>query len=528
MFAARAIAFSGTAPPPTYSGVSTSNLTSGLSVTVTGTNFVAGATTVKFNGTPGTSVSVSSATSLTVTVPNLSSAQAVTIQVITPGGSASGSGGVFYGVPYYSSISASSGKTGDSITITGGNFTGSGSPTATVGGVSASITNYSGNSTFTVTVPTIATSGAKTVTYTNPGGTMTASNVFTYTPVPTYSSVSPSSAPAGTTITITGTNFVTGNTTVTVGGTSATSVSVSSGTSLTCVVPALGSGGAKNLVITTPGGTATGTNAFTYIYPTVSSVSPPQGKSGATVTVTGTGFVSGATVTIGGTSATSVSVTNDTTLTCVVPTLGSEGTKSIVVTTSGGTGTGTNIFTYYNSYSPASTTYSTAGSGTYTIPAWCNYIDVICMGGGGGGGASSAGSWGGGGSGGSYNTTTVSRAVLGWGTTTLSYTVGSGGTRGGAIGSNQPGTSGGTSSGASISASGGAGGCGACNGAAGSSSGTTTVNGVEYPSAIGGNFGDSSDPNTNPGSGGGGGNSAFGPFDGKNGRAGAVYFRAYQ
>ena len=132
------------------------------------------------------------------------------------------------------------------------------------------------------------------------------------------------------------------------------------------------------------------------------------------------------------------------------------------------------------------------------------------------------------GSGGAYNSTTVSRATLGWGTTTLSYTVGLGGTRGGAVGSNQPGTAGGTSSGSGISASGGSGGCGACNGAAGSSSGTTTVNGVEYPSAIGGNFGDSSNPNTNPGSGGGGGNSAFGPFDGKDGRDGAVYFRAYQ
>jgi hypothetical protein len=66
----------------------------------------------------------------------------------------------------------------------------------------------------------------------------------------------------GTTVTITGTNL--GETTgVTFGGTAATDVVKLSETSVTCVTPAK-SAGAVNVVITTPAGSVTKTNAFTY------------------------------------------------------------------------------------------------------------------------------------------------------------------------------------------------------------------------------------------------------------------------
>ena len=81
---------------------------------------------------------------------------------------------------------------------------------------------------------------------------------------PTIKSVSPATGAAagGTTVTITGTRFETG-TTVTFGGTAATSVVVKSSTVLTCVTPAK-TAGAYNVVATTSGGAATKTNGFTY------------------------------------------------------------------------------------------------------------------------------------------------------------------------------------------------------------------------------------------------------------------------
>jgi formylglycine-generating enzyme required for sulfatase activity len=78
----------------------------------------------------------------------------------------------------------------------------------------------------------------------------------------------------GTLITVTGTNL-TGTTSVTVGGVAATSVSVTNATTLTATTPA-GAIGAKNIVITAAGGSATATGAFAYlVYPTWATVVAP-------------------------------------------------------------------------------------------------------------------------------------------------------------------------------------------------------------------------------------------------------------
>ncbi len=76
--------------------------------------------------------------------------------------------------------------------------------------------------------------------------------------------VSPSSGPAsgGTGVTLTGSGF-TDATSLTFGGTAATSLNVVSSTSVTAVTPAHATG-AVNVVITTPSGSATKTNDFTY------------------------------------------------------------------------------------------------------------------------------------------------------------------------------------------------------------------------------------------------------------------------
>jgi formylglycine-generating enzyme required for sulfatase activity len=88
---------------------------------------------------------------------------------------------------------------------------------------------------------------------------------------PTLTSITPTSGPTtgGTQITLTGTNL-SGATSVTVGGVAATSVTLVSPTTVTAITPA-GTAGAKSVSVTTAGGTATLSNAFTYFEPAVPS-----------------------------------------------------------------------------------------------------------------------------------------------------------------------------------------------------------------------------------------------------------------
>ncbi|UAY51212.1 IPT/TIG domain-containing protein [Ferruginibacter albus] len=87
---------------------------------------------------------------------------------------------------------------------------------------------------------------------------------------PTISSFTPSSAAAGATVTINGTNL-TGATSVKFGGTAATSFTVVSATQITAVV---GAGATGTITVTTPGGTATSSTSFTF-----SAVAQPTSDS---------------------------------------------------------------------------------------------------------------------------------------------------------------------------------------------------------------------------------------------------------
>jgi len=170
---------------------------------------------------------------------------------------------------------------------------------------------------------------------------------------PTVSSISPVSGPAagGTSITITGTNFVSGAT-VTVGGTAATSVAVNSATQITATTAAH-TAGAVNVVVTNPDGqTSTLANGYTYVAaaapPVISTVSPSSGPAvgGTAITITGSGFQGGATVSIGGTAATGVTVVNATQITATTP-AHVAGTVNVAVTNPDIlTGTLSNGYTY--------------------------------------------------------------------------------------------------------------------------------------------------------------------------------------
>lgn len=188
-------------------------------------------------------------------------------------------------------------------------------------------------------------------------------------------------------------------------------------------------------------------------------------------------------------------------------------------------------------------TVRTAGTSTYSIPSWCNRIDVVAIGGGGGGlnGGVPFNNGGGGGAG-SWQTTTLIRGTNGdhelpLSTTTLNYTVGAG-----AANQNQefffpsynngsPTTCTGIGMNPAISAGGGI--TGKNQGATmqgDSSIAFTTNNGLIYPA--GGTAGDNSSspavPGNWPGGGGQGGRAElFSANPGASGASGAIFFYAY-
>ncbi len=149
-------------------------------------------------------------------------------------------------------------------------------------------------------------------------------------PVPAINSVSPVTAAAGSTITISGANF--DNTSaVSFGNIPATSYTLVSPTSITAVVPA---GAAGNISVTTPGGTASFSGFIFIPPPVIASFTPTTSAAGGLVTITGTGFTGATAVSFGGVSAASFTVVSSTSITAIVPT-GATGT--VTVTTPGGT-----------------------------------------------------------------------------------------------------------------------------------------------------------------------------------------------
>jgi hypothetical protein len=156
-------------------------------------------------------------------------------------------------------------------------------------------------------------------------------------PAPTVASIAPAegSVSGGTSVTITGTNFVDGAT-VTIGGAAATEVIIASATSITATAP-VGAVGAADVTVSNADLQAdTLTGGYTYLAippPTVASIAPVEGSmaGGTSITITGTGFSAGATVSIGGAAATAASVVSATSITATTP-AGTAGAVDVVVT----------------------------------------------------------------------------------------------------------------------------------------------------------------------------------------------------
>src|SRR3989441_2974378 len=266
-------------PAPTISSFSPASGGVGTSVTINGTSFT-GASAVRFNGVSA-GFTVNSSTSIAATVP--SGASTGPISVTTSGGTASSASSfTVIPAPTISSFSPASGGVGTSVTINGTSFTGASA--VRFNGVSAGFTVNSSTS-IAATVPSGASTGPISVT--TPGGTASSAGSFTVIPPPTITSFSPTSGGAGTTVTISGTNF-NGATAVLFNSVSA-SFTVNSATAITATVPAGASSGP--ISVATSGGTASSAGSFTVIPPpTITSFSPASGGGGTTATISGPNF----------------------------------------------------------------------------------------------------------------------------------------------------------------------------------------------------------------------------------------------
>lgn len=134
-------------------------------------------------------------------------------------------------------------------------------------------------------------------------------------------------------------------TTVTIGGADATDVTVTSATSLTATVPAGTAGDTVDVVVSTSTDEVTVVDGYTFLaVPTVTALDPPcVGTSdSATVTLTGTGFVTGTTVALSGPpnadiTIADVTVVSPTELTFTLTTRDQgQGGRAFTVTTPGG------------------------------------------------------------------------------------------------------------------------------------------------------------------------------------------------
>lgn len=362
--------------PPTITQVSpaSGSTSGGSTVTLTGTNFVNGATTVTFGGVPATNINVINSTQLTANTPASATAGSVTVAVTTSGGTASSANAYTYNssAPIINSISPTSGLAGTAVTLNGSNLQGATQVTFGNNPVTTGISYNTGGTQAYVTAPT--GSGVVSVSITTPSGSYTLPNAYSYQTIPNATSISPSSGPVagGQSVTIGGSNLgTTGTTSVKFGTLPATNVTVNSNsTQITATTPA-GVTGSVNVSVTTLSGTSTNTLTYTYtLIPTLTSVSPETGSTsgGTTVTLTGTNFISGSTVKFGTNLATNVTITDSSHITCKTP--AGSGTVNVTVTTSGGSATLTNAFTYgasptISSLSP--TSGKTAGNETVII-----------------------------------------------------------------------------------------------------------------------------------------------------------------
>ena len=313
-------------PAPTLSTIIPSTKTVGdapFTLTLNGTNFTTGSV-MRFNGEPRATTFIS-ATQLSAQVlsTDLQSTGVFPITVLNPAPGGGASIEIDFTVnnpaPALSTITPNNAAAGGgpfTLTLTGTNFVsgavvrwnGANRPTTVINGTQA---------TAEITAADLAAGGIFNVTITNPapgGGSSGALGFAVNSPVPTLSTINPTSRTAGGslfTLTVTGTNFVS-NSVVRFNGSNRATTFVNS-SQLTAQITAADTTVAGSYPVTvfnpTPGGGVSGAVnlGVNNPIPTVSTISPASriaGDPGFTLTVNGSNFNSSSTVRFGGSNRT--------------------------------------------------------------------------------------------------------------------------------------------------------------------------------------------------------------------------------
>ena len=384
-------------PAPTATSLSPTSATAGgaaFTLTINGTAFVS-TSVVKFNGAAKTTTFVS-ATQLTaaITAADIATAGTATVNVTNPAPGGGTSGNLSFTInpvsaPTLTAVAPTTATVGGAaftLTLTGTGFVAG----ATVNfGTNPAITPSSVTSTQIVaTIPAadITTAGTVNVTVTNPAGGGT-SNAQTFTinnPVPTATSLSPTSATAGGaafTLTVNGTGFVS-TSVVKFNGAAKTTTFVSA-TRVTAAITAadITTAGTATVNVTNPapGGGTSGNLSFTInpvSAPMLTSVAPATATVGGaafTLNLTGTGFVAGATVNFGTNPAITPSSITSTQIVATISAadITTAGMVNVTVTNPAGGGTSNAQTFTINNPAPTATSLSptsaTAGGAAFTL-----------------------------------------------------------------------------------------------------------------------------------------------------------------
>jgi len=275
----------GGAQTPAISSVSPTAGSVGTTVTITGVYFgsTPGSSTITFNGVASVPVSWSS-NQIVVQVP-LGAASGPLNVVIA--GTTLTAASQFWIIPSIASISTNAGPIGTAVAITGSGFgTSMATGAVTLGSSPGTVASW----TDTQIIALVAPGSSSGFVQVQQGGYSSNSLSFTVSAVPTLTSISPSSGPAGAQVTFVGAGFGAsqGNGRVLLGNTFGAIASWSDTQIVATVAPGSATGTAQVI----QGGFASNSYAFAVTTPTpsIASFNPSSGPAGTQVTITGSGF----------------------------------------------------------------------------------------------------------------------------------------------------------------------------------------------------------------------------------------------
>ena len=271
--------------PPSITSVSPTSGRAGDSITFTGTGFdnYQGSGNVWLGSKLAGSIVSWSNTQVVATI---ASGSVTGSAQILQSGTWANYGAFTVLTPVITNVSPTTARAGDSITFTGTNFGSTqGSGSVWLGNkLAGSIVSWSD----TVVVATVANAASTGTAQIQQGGVWNSYGTFTVI-TPNITSITPTTAYAGDSITINGTGFGTtqGAGNVWLGTKNAGSIVSWSDTQ---VVAVIASGSKTGTAQVLQNGVWSNTQALTVITPVVTSISPTSGPVGTQVTINGTGF----------------------------------------------------------------------------------------------------------------------------------------------------------------------------------------------------------------------------------------------